>query len=291
MKVGAIYPQTELGGDPDAVRRIAMAVETLGYDHLLAFDHVLGAVHEGRTPPLWGPYDEEDPFHDPFVLFAYLAGRTERLGFVTGVLILPQRQTALVAKQATDLALLSGDRFRMGVGVGWNPVEYHGLGQDFASRGARIEEQIDLLRRLWREPVVTFEGRFDAIDRAASIPRPTHAIPIWMGGWVDAALRRAARLGDGFIFAGTADAVETQWTRLRSLLDEQGRPIDSFGAEAMIGPLADPLEAARAVERWASVGGTHAAVLTMALGLDSVDAHIDYLGTVAEALGELVAPA
>src|SRR5262249_52891598 len=157
----------------------------------------LGAVHEDRIPPLWGPYDENDPFHDPFVLFAYLAGRTERLAFVTGVLVLPQRQTALVAKQAADLALLSGDRFRLGVGVGWNPVEYTGLGQDFATRGLRLDEQIGLLRRLWGEPVVSFEGRFDAIDRAGTVPRPRRLIPIWLGGWVEAALRRAARLGDG----------------------------------------------------------------------------------------------
>ena len=163
MQIGVVYPQIELGGNPEAVRRIGRAVEELGFDHLLAYDHVLGAVHAERQPPLSGPYTEADPFHDPLVMFAYLAGLTERLGFVTGVLILPQRQTALVARQAADVDLLSGGRLRLGVGIGWNHVEYVALGQDFATRGAREEEQIGLLRRLWSEPVVDFDGRFDHI--------------------------------------------------------------------------------------------------------------------------------
>ena len=162
---------------PEAVRRIGKAVEDLGFDYLLAYDHVLGAVHADRTPPLPGPYTEHDPFHDPFVMFGYLAGITERIGFATGVLVLPQRQTALVARQAADVDLLSGGRLRLGVGVGWNHVEYEALGQDFRTRGAREEEQIDLLRRLFTEPVVDFSGRFDRVDRAALIPKPDTAHP------------------------------------------------------------------------------------------------------------------
>ena len=158
MKIGVVYPQTELGGDPTAVRRIGKAVEDLGFDYLLAYDHVLGAEHADRTPPLPGPYTELDPFHDPFVMFGYLAGITERIGFATGVLVLPQRQTALVARQAADVDLLSGNRLRLGVGVGWNHVEYEALGQDFRTRGAREEEQIELLRRLFTEPVVDSRG-------------------------------------------------------------------------------------------------------------------------------------
>ena len=284
MRVGATYPQTELGGDPDAVRRIGEVIEGLRYDHLLAYDHVLGAVHKGRNPPLWGPYDEDDPFHDPFMLFSYLAGRHERISFVTGVLVLPQRQTAIVAKQATDLALLSGDRFRMGVGVGWNPVEYIGLGQDFSTRGTRLEEQIELLRRLWTEPVVSFSGKFDSIDRAASIPHPQKPIPIWLGGGVDAALRRAARIGDGFIFAGAPESTEAQWERLQALLAEEGRSVNGFGAEAMINGYIDPVEAANAVERWSEVGGTHAAIVSMYLGLGTLEAHVDYYTAAAGAL-------
>src|SRR5207237_6655780 len=149
IQIGAVYPQNELQGDPTAVRRIGTAVEEMGYAHLLAYDHVLGAVHADRTPPLTGPYTEHDPFHDPFVMFAHLAGITERIGFATGILILPQRQTALVARQAADVDLLSGSRLRLGVGVGWSHVEYEALGQYFHTRGARQEEQIDLLRRLF----------------------------------------------------------------------------------------------------------------------------------------------
>ena len=207
MQIGAVYPQTELRGDPSAVRRIGRAVEDLGFDHLLAYDHVLGAVHADRTPPLTGPYTERDPFHDPFVMFAYLAAITERIGFATGVLVLPQRQTALVARQAADVDLLSGGRLRLGVGVGWNDVEYEALGQDFRTRGAREEEQIGLLRRLFTEPVVNFSGRFDRVDRAALVPRPARPIPIWLGGSGEAAFERAARLADGFIFFGTAASI------------------------------------------------------------------------------------
>src|SRR6202046_511074 len=202
MQIGAVYPQTELRGDPVAVREFGRAAEDLGFDHLLAYDHVLGAVHADRTPPLTGPYTEHDPFHDPFVMFAYLAAVPERLRFATGILILPQRPTALVARQAADLDLLSGGRLRLGVGIGWNHVEYEALGQQFRTRGARQEEQIGLLRRLFTDPVVDFSGRFDRIDRAALVPKPTRPIPIWLGGSGDAAFERAARLADGFIFFG-----------------------------------------------------------------------------------------
>jgi probable F420-dependent oxidoreductase len=178
VQVGAVYPQTELRGDPGAVRRFGTAVEDLGFDHLLAYDHVLGAVHVGRTPPLTGPYTEHDPFHDPLVMFAHLVAVTERIGLATGVLVLPQRQTALVARQAADVDLLSGGRLRLGVGVGWNHVEYQALGQDFRTRGARQEEQIELLRRLFTEPVVDFQGRFHQVERAALVPKPARPIPI-----------------------------------------------------------------------------------------------------------------
>src|SRR5580692_2889042 len=182
MQIGVVYPQIELGGDPASVRRIGRAVEDLGFDYLLAYDHVLGAVHAGRARPLTGPYTERDPFHDPFVMFAYLAGITERIGLATGVLVLPQRQTALVARQAADVDLLSGGRLRLGVGVGWNQVEYEALGQDFRTRGARQEEQIGLLHRLLTEPVVDFAGRFDRVDRASLLPKPAGSLPIWLGG-------------------------------------------------------------------------------------------------------------
>ena len=233
MKIGVVYPQIELGEDPNAVRRIGKAVEDLGFDYLLAYDHVLGAVHDDRTPPLPGPYTERDPFHDPLVMFGYLAGITERIGLATGVLVLPQRQTALVARQAADVDLLSEGRLRLGVGVGWNHVEYEALGQDFRTRGAREEEQIGLLRRLFVEPVVDFGGRFDRVDRAALIPKPARAIPIWLGGSGEKAFDRAARLADGFIFfgAGGLDGAVDSWIAMRERLATLDRSVEHFGAE------------------------------------------------------------
>jgi probable F420-dependent oxidoreductase len=286
MQVGAVYPQTELRGDPVAVQRIGEAVEGLGFDYLLAYDHVLGAVHADRTPPLSGPYTENDPFHDAFVMFGYLAGITQRIGFVTGVLILPQRQTALVARQAADVDLLSGGRLRLGVGIGWNPVEYDALGQDFRTRGVRQEEQIELLRRLFTEPVVDFSGRFDHIDRAALIPKPARPIPIWIGGG-EAAYDRAARLADGFIFFGGSevDGAVAGWEQLRARVRNLGRPVEAFGAECVIRPRGGDINNLKAdVEAWRDAGGTHASVITMGLGLDSVDAHIDYFASVADTL-------
>jgi probable F420-dependent oxidoreductase len=185
MKLGVVYPQTELGGDPDAVLRIGLATEELGFSHLLFYDHVVGAVHEDREPPLRGPYTDDDPFHDPFVALGYLAGMTKRIDLVTGVLILPQRQTVLVARQATDVDLLSGGRLRLGVGTGWNHVEFEALGQDFSSRGRRLDEQIEFLRELWTKPLLTRRGEFDTIDRAAINPRPNRVIPVWIGGFAE----------------------------------------------------------------------------------------------------------
>lgn len=284
LQVGVVYPQIELGGDPRAVERIGRAAEDLGFDYLLAYDHVLGAVHEGREPTLLGPYTERDPFHDPLVMFAYLAGITERIGLVTGILILPQRQTALVARQAADVDLFSGGRLRLGVGIGWNFVEYEALGEDFHTRGAREEEQIGLLRQLWTEPVVDFAGRFDRIDRAALVPRPARTIPVWLGGFGEAAFRRAARVGDGFIFGGGATHVFESLKRVQQLVAEQGRSLDGFGTEYAVRTDKGPAAVAERMETWRDAGGTHSAVVTMSLGLETVDEHVDYLVKVATTL-------
>jgi probable F420-dependent oxidoreductase len=285
MEIGVVYPQTELRGDPAAVRRIGRAVEDLGFDHLLAYDHVLGAVHGDRMPSLTGPYTEHDPFHDPFVMFAYLAAITERIQFATGILVLPQRQTALVARQAADVDLLSGGRLRLGVGVGWNPVEYDALGQDFRTRGARQEEQIELLRRLFTEPVVDFSGRFDRVDRAALVPKPTQPIPIWLGGSGEKAFDRAARLADGFIFfgAGIENSVDA-WNHLRDRVQDQGRSLDGFGGDYVVLPPGDVDDVVAEIDAWREAGGTHVSVVTMRRGLTSVEDHIDYLASVAAAL-------
>ena len=277
LVIGAVYPQTELRGDPEAVRRIGRFAEDTGFDFLLAYDHVVGATHD-REPKLWGPYTDRDPFHDPFVLFAYLAGMTERLEFATGVLILPQRQTVLVAKQATDLDLLSGGRLRLGVGTGWNYVEYDALGQDFASRGPRLDEQVDFLRRLWAEPLVTMTGRFDRIDRGNILPRPARRIPIWMGGFSEPAFRRGAQRGDGFNFAGSVEHAVEGLARIRHHAAEAGRDLAGYGLDLTALRAKTPEEVAAAAEAWRVAGGTHLSVCSMRLGLDSVEAHIDYLG-------------
>ena len=285
MRVGVVYPQTELRGDPGAVREIGRAAEDLGFDHILAYDHVLGAVHADRTRQLTGPYTEHDPFHDPLVLFAYLAGITERIEFATGVLVLPQRQTALVARQAADVDLLSGGRLRLGVGVGWNHVEYEALGQDFGTRGARQEEQIELLRRLFTQPVVDFSGRFDRVDRAALVPRPKRSIPIWLGGASEAAFDRAARLADGFIFfGGDIDRAVGAWSALRDRLRRLDRSLEDFGAELVALPQGGVDNLMAEIDAWREAGGTHVSVATMGLGLTSAEAHCEYLATVADAL-------
>src|SRR5258708_4190023 len=268
MQIGVVYPQHELRGDPTAVRRIGRAVEDLGFTHMLAYDHVLGAVHADRMPPLTGPYTEHDPFHDPFVMFAYLAGITERIGFATGILILPQRQTALVARQAAAVDLLSGGRLRLAVGVRWNHVEYEALGQDFRTRGARQEEQIQLLRRLFTEPVVDFSGRFDRVDRAALVPKPARPIPIWLGGSGEVAFDRAARLADGFIFFdGGIDSVNA-WKRLRDRVRGLGRAVEEdFGADYVALPRGGIGDLTAEVDAWRAAGGTHVAVVTIGLGV------------------------
>ncbi len=284
MELGAIYPQIELGGDPEAVRRIGTATEELGFDHLVAYDHVLGAIHADREPALWGPYTERHPFHEPLTMFAHLAALTTRIGLVTGVLILPQRQTALVARQAADVDLLSGGRLRLGVGTGWNWVEYDALGQDFSTRGARCDEQIELLRRYWTEEALTFDGRFDRVERANIVPRPRRSIPVWVGGFSEPAFRRGARHGDGFIFAGDLDRCLDAWERVQALLVEAGRTVDGYGADYLMLRARTPDEVAATADRWREAGGTHASVVTMGLGLTTADAHVDHLAAAKAAL-------
>jgi probable F420-dependent oxidoreductase len=284
VKLGAVYPQTELGGDPEAVRRIGLAVEEYGFDHLLAYDHVVGAVREDRDPPLWGPYDETHPFHDPFVMFAYLAAITERIELATGVLILPQRQTVLVAKQAADLDLLSGGRVRLGVGVGWNHVEYTALGQEFTTRGRRADEQIGILRDLWRGEVTSYQGEFDSLDRGVVIPGPGRRIPIWVGGFSPQAFERGARLGDGFIFAGDDTRVHAALAEVRAAATAHGRNLGAFGLDYVALRSPEPAGAAEAARRWRDAGGTHFSAVSMGAGRDSIEAHVDFFADVAARL-------
>jgi probable F420-dependent oxidoreductase len=281
MKIGVAYPTTEVAGDPDAIRKFVVAVEEFGYAHLMAYDHVVKCPHEGREPKLTGPYTEKHTFHDPFVLFAFAAACADRLEFVTGVLVLPQRQTALVAQQAADVDLLSRERLRLGVGIGWNYVEYDALGQDFSTRGRRVEEQIELLRQLWTTPVVSFQGRFDRIDRAGINPRPRRQIPIWLGGHSEAAYARGAKFGDGFIYAAPGPAAVEAWNSTRGHLQALGRPEDGFGRELLTLFARDAQETADHLRIWRDAGGTHGCVQSMDKGLGShVEAHIDYVAKV-----------
>jgi probable F420-dependent oxidoreductase len=281
MKIGVAYPTTEVAGDPDAIRKFVVAVEEFGYAHLMAYDHVVKCPHDGREPKLTGPYTEKHTFHDPFVLFAFAAACADRLEFVTGVLVLPQRQTALVAQQAADVDLLSRERLRLGVGIGWNYVEYDALGQDFSTRGRRVEEQIELLRQLWTTPVVSFQGRFDRIDRAGINPRPRRQIPIWLGGHSEAAYARGAKFGDGFIYAAPGPAAVEAWNSTRGHLQALGRPEDGFGRELLTLFARDAQETADHLRIWRDAGGTHGCVQSMDKGLGShVEAHIDYVAKV-----------
>ena len=263
MKIGVVLPTCDIGSDPVAIRDFAQTAEALGYDHITLYDHVLGAVHEDRTPALEGPYTEDDAFHEPFVLFAWLAALTQRIELATGVLILPQRQTALVAKQAAELALLSDGRLRLGVGTGWNHVEYESLGVPFEDRGARLDEQVELLRKLWTEPLLDFDGSYHRVDRASILPRPPAPIPIWMGGFTPVAIRRAARIGDGFIFGHPGGPMQEL---CRSLFAQAaGR---SLGAEVIVPYGAGPDGWRKRFEQWSAVGATHFTMRAMDRGVE-----------------------
>lgn len=270
MKIGAVLPTCDIGTDPVALRDYAQTAEELGYDHLLIYDHVLGAVHEGRTPPLQGPYTEEDAFHEPFVLFAFLAARTTRIGFATGVLVLPQRQTALVAKQAAELQLLSEGRLRLGVGTGWNHVEYTALGMPFAKRGRMLDEQVELLRKLWAEEIVDYEGEFHRVDRAGLLPRPRKRIPIWFGGYTEVAIRRAARSGEGFIFGHAGPPMQDLCRVLVETVEKEGRSPVDVGAEAIVGYGLGADRWPGLMESWQKLGATHFTLRTMDRGMESL---------------------
>ena len=231
---------------------------------------MLGAVHAGREPKLPGPYTERDGFHEPFVLYGYLAAVTQRIELCTGVIILPQRQTALVAKQAAEIDLLSGGRLRLGVGTGWNFVEYESLGVPFGDRGKRFDEQIELLRRLWQEPVIDFSGRFHRIDRAGILPRPRRDIPIWLGGFTPVAIRRAVRVGDGMLFGTSPSRMRPLLQLAHQELDKIGRPRSAFGAEAVVDASNSPDTWAREAALWRELGGTHFALRAMDTAAEAV---------------------
>ena len=279
MKLGAVFPTTEIGNDPAVIRDWAQAAEELGYDQIVTFDHVLGAEHAGRRPPLSGPYTEGDPFHEPFTLFSFLAAVTERVDLVTGVLIAPQRQTALIAKQAAEVDVLSKGRLRLGVGTGWNYVEYDALGVPYQARGAMLDEQIEVLRKLWTEELVDYQGRFHKIERANILPRPERSIPIWFGAIAPIALDRAARLGDGLLLASAPTTVEPMVHRVRELLEKYGRRASDYPIEAFVDFSHGPERWERELELWKKLGGTHLSLRAMDTAARYVGAaHVGYDG-------------
>lgn len=277
MRYGVVFPQTEIGKDPSAIRDFAQAAEELGYHHLLAYDHVVGANPASR--PGWRPpYTYKDTFHEPFVLFGYLAGLTKRIELATGVIILPQRQTVLVAKQAAALDVLSGGRLRLGIGIGWNPVEYEALGENFKNRGRRSEEQVEVMRKLWTQELVTFEGEWHKITDAGLNPLPIQRpIPIWFGGGHDQTLRRVARLGDGwFPLLGPDDKCRAMIEKIRAYTREAGRDPRSVGIEGriMIGQ-GSPEQWTKEIQAWKELGATHVTANTMKAGFSSPSGHVE----------------
>jgi len=280
MQIGVVFPQTEIGSDPAGVRAYAQAVEQLGFKHLMVYDHVVGA--DPARYPDWpaGAYAVNSLFHEPFVVFGYLAALVPGLELVTGVIILPQRQAALVAKQAAEVDVLTGGKLRLGVGIGWNPVEYEALGMDFHNRGRRLEEQIDLMRRLWTEPVVDFDGRYHHVTAAGLNPLPVQRpIPVWIGASAEPAIKRAAEKADGYF---PQRPLEGGWPatmdKIRGWLQAAGRDPARFGIDARINANAGtPDDWHATAEEWRARGATHLSINTMGAGLEGPDAHVERL--------------
>jgi len=288
VRIGVVFPQTEIGSDVGAVRAYGQTVDALGYRHLLAYDHVLGAdpaVHVGWD----GPYDIDTTFHEPMVLFGFLAALTG-LELVTGVIILPQRQTALVAKQAAQVDLLTRGRFRLGMGVGWNAVEYEALGCDFSDRGRRSAEQVEILRRLWTERSVTFAGRDHQVTGAGLSPMPVQQpIPIWFGAQSPPAYRRAGRLGDGwFPQMAPGAGLDDARAQIEAAAVEAGRDPAAIGMEGRVAWRGSMSTLIDHTDRWHAAGASHLSINTMGAGLPTVDAHLEVLTRAAAELG--VAP-
>ena len=281
MRIGVVFPQTELGGSPAVLRAYGQRVEELGFTHILAYDHVVGAdptVHRGWQ----GPYDIDTTFHEPFVMFGYLAAVTS-LELVTGVIILPQRQSVLVAKQAAEVDLLTGGRFRLGVGLGWNAVEYEALGEKFTNRGKRSEEQVEVMRKLWTERSVTFNGKYHTVTGAGLAPLPTQRpIPVWFGAASDRAYERAGRLGDGwFPMMAPGPGLNYAHEQVKRAAAAAGRDAGSLGMEGRVTWADDPDKVAADIAAWKAAGATHLSVSTMGAGLATVEDHLAALERVA----------
>lgn len=287
MRIGVVYPQTEYGSDSAAIRDYAETAEGLGFTHILVYDHVLGE-NAGRSTQHYRPYTHLSSFQEPFILFSYMAGFTQKLEFTTGILILPQRQTALVAKQAATLDVLSNGRLRLGIGIGWNEIEYEALNENFNNRGKRSEEQVEVLRLLWTQPLVTYRGKYHTISDAGLNPMPIQRpIPIWFGGLAEAVLMRAARLGDGWMpNYRTIEQALPALDTLHRYLEQSGRSKDEFGIEArVLYDSSHPENWLNLASAWIQAGASHLSLNTMGLGFSTPSQHLAALEHIAREFG------
>ena len=289
MQIGAIFPQPEIGADPQGIQAYVQAIEEMGYDYLVAYDHVLG-VDKSIRPDWRGVYDSSHMFHEPMVLFGYIAALTKRIGLVSGVIILGQRQTALLAKQAAEVDVLTGGRLRLGVGIGWNAVEYEALGANFQDRGRRSEEQAELLRRLWTEQHVTFEGKWHRVTAAGINPLPVQRpIPLWFGGRAPQLMERIGRIGDGWFPLGmdpTGDDIRESIDLIKASATTAGRDPDAIGIEGSVrlsnGTVSENMGL---LDAWRKLGVSHLSFNTMNVGLQGPDAHLESARQFMQAIG------
>jgi probable F420-dependent oxidoreductase len=284
-RLGVVFPTRQIGSSPNEIRDYVAGVEALGVDHLICYDHVLGA-DPARHAGWDGAYDVDDAFHEPLVLFGFLAG-ISALELATSVLVLPQRQTALVAKQAAEIDLLSGGgRFRLGVGIGWNRVEYAGLGVPFDGRGQRLEDQVGVLRRLWTERSLDAVVGAEHVNGAGLAPRPARPIPIWIGARSPAALTRVGRIADGWMsYWAPGHGYEEQLAVVRAGAVGAGRDPDALGIQGVVSVRdADGARAARQWQRWRQGGATHIALNTMPSGAVGAGHHLELLAHAVHAL-------
>jgi len=286
MKIGVVFPQTEFPADPIAIRDYAQTVAGLGFSHVLAYDHILGA--NPNRPGGWnGPYTFKDSFYEPLVLFSYMAAITSKLAFATGIIILPQRETAVFAKQAATLDVLCQGRLRLGIGIGWNKVEFEALNQEFRTRGKRIEEQVKLLQQLWTDPLVTFSGKWHSIPDAGLNPMPVQRpIPIWFGGHVDAVMSRIARFGAGWMpNFRTATQAKPTLEKLDVYLEENGRSRTDIGIEPRLHyAKGNPDLWQQTIKDWVAEGAAHFSINTMGAGFTTPQQHLDALKMFAETM-------
>ncbi len=289
MKIGFVLPHNEMGNNASIVRALATGAESAGADHLLLYDHVVGA-DRNRPGGFEGPYDKDIAFHEPLTTFSFIAGVTETIRLTTAVIILPQRQTVLVAKQAAQVALLSGNRFTLGIGTGWNKVEYDALKENFHNRGKRQAEQVELLRALWREDNLDYTGEHHRVELASINPRPTADIPIWFGGSAPALIDRCAKLGDGWIpIMGPNDHARQTLDHISSVRAEAGLSMDSFGVQAQAQYAGGDRDRWRKhAEKWRDLGATHLAIATHNAGITSAEGHLEALAEYMDAVSDVV---